>query len=733
MPDVIEPASSNTGAASTSANNQVTTGSASTAAGTTSSGNTPTTSVYYENNGAASTTSSTATPAPDPGTLKTTAPTKPIPNPLHQFASYTYKWSLWWLGMDDANAILEAPDVGTGIHHPMTLGKSFCIAEDGGIYPQYRAPSQYGLNYNIQDVTFDSTVGLNTSTKSTNMSLGTLSIIEPYGVTFLNTVIAMSYNPELQKYENYLQQPFMLQLDFVGYDDKGEPLPQATSSVYRKRFPITLTKMGMKVTNRGTEYNISYATLTQLPHHNRHSTTRVNFDIVAGTVGEFFTNFSQEMNAYFQQQKVNGKIQWADTMSFDVDPVIWNSDIVYSTQVSLAQSNPKGKNIDLTKGNFSIPAGTKIMEVIEKVLLQSKYIVDQLGLDVSNPQIKLTAAQSNKFNYFKTVCRTTYYGADGSGNLKKNAFDSSRNVRPVRYTYNIHQYPVIDAHHPTLPPFIDPSKNTVKVYNYIYTGRNVDIINLNIDFNTTFYTDVAAYISQMAADNTTQSTAVYDALDSNRALSLFPTPEFYAASGIAPSLGQIPNPTPLMLHMQVNDRRENLAFNILENPGAQAAVNVSKSLYSRWPSGDMIMLDLTIVGDPTLIKQDDVLYAPSPTKGTQYNNWTTQSQEAFAQQHGHIRMDSGELVCYVNISTPLDLDIDAFGGNKGLVYPQQGQYPSLFNGYYRILQIKNQFKNGQFTQVLKLTRHQHSSYTQAGAGTKPEDRPRAGGDGTWSI
>lgn len=668
---------------------------------------------------------------PIPSSVKQSAPTVSIPNPMHQFPSWTYNWSLWRLGMRDASAILSATDVGTGVHYQLTRGESFCVAEDSGLYIDWRHASQFSMNYNIQDVTFDTVVGLNSSSRSSNMVSGEATIIEPYGVTFLNTLIDMSFNPTTNKRENYLQQPYMLQLDFVGYNEDGIPLPKGTTSVYRKRFPISLIKMNMKVTKAGAEYHLGYVPVSQLTQQNKHhSKTPANFSVTAGTVSEFFDKFSAEMNRYFQEQKVNGKIEYADTMKFEFDDKIKDSIIVYKNLVSLKQADPNTKTITLDKNQFSIPAGTAIIDVIEKVVMQSEYIIEQLGLSRStDSKIVLTAAQTNKLNWFKTTCRTTYQGADGAGALHDNVFDNFRNVRPLRSTYIITQFPVYEGRHPTTPAFLDCTKNIVKTYNYIYTGRNTDIINLNIDFNTTFYIAMAGYTNQVAADETTASTALYDKADGPRAITINPTPQ-YLASTIVPQLGSVPNASPLVLQMIANDRTATMGYNILSNPGAQYAVNVAQSLYSKFPSGDMINIDLQIVGDPTLIKQDDVLYTPSPNSA-KYGNWNVQSQSSFCSENGHVRMDAGELVCYVNISTPVDIDTDF--GDRGLMWPQQqGQIPSLFSGYYRILQIKNVFRNGQFTQNLNLVRYSHSEYVKQGA-AGGNDIQRAGGDGTWSI
>jgi len=120
---------------------------------------------------------------------------------------------------------------------------------------------------------------------------------------------------------------------------------------------------------------------------------------------------------------------------------------------------------------------------------------------------------------------------------------------------------------------------------------------------------------------------------------------------------------------------------------------------------------LTIVGDPTLIKQDDWLYTPDPESTTgEYNNWSVDSYN-FATAHGHLPFDRSELVVNVRINSPVDIDIDIY--NEGVAYPQPRFTQSLFSGQYKILTIKNKFSGGKFEQTLNLVRLMNSDYQTA--------------------
>ena len=361
-----------------------------------------------------------------------------------------------------------------------------------------------------------------------------------------------------------------------------------------------------------------------------------------------------------------------------------------------------------------MPAGTQIQEVITRLLQQSDYIIGQLGLDLQNTDASTVQTSSTQIlNTFKTTIQTNYIGTDSSGATLPGAFDNVRNTYPKQFTYNILQYHVYDAKHPAAPTLSDPRPYVVKQYNYLYTGKNLDITDLKIHFDSTFHTAINAYTNQLPSTDATASTAV-DTILGNQ-VSLLLSPQLLGSLNIIPGLNQVPNLTPNRYRNIVNDQRDNALMNTIKNPSAQTAANVMKSLYTN-QSQEMVSVDLSILGDPTLIKQDDWLYSPNP-RGIG-NNVVSQffgqfSQSTIAQKYGQIKMDGGELMVTLTVNTPIDIDTD--WTNRGLVFPQPGTVPSLFSGLYRVHKIKNDFTGGKFSQVLSLVRHSMSDIITSSA------------------
>jgi hypothetical protein len=653
-------------------------------------------------------TGSSILPTPATNAIQPDLPTEIVPNPLSQFASYSYAWSLWWLDVGDYNNLVgNITDVGPGLSTPLGPN-SYVVAEDSGLYPTRRLPTQLGLNYQIQRVEFDTAVGLNSSSKSSNMITGSMTILEPYGVTWVDSLVAASYKNN--QYQNWMTQPFMLQLDFTGYDDSGAPLAPSLTALYRKRFPIKFTKIGINVGTKGAEYAVSFYPSGHETLYPELSSTPKDFTVTAGTVKDFFdpkspTSFTGQLNKFYQDQVTHSERQYASVYSFDFDPLISASKIVYDKQLSLNSSNPNTTGgIDLTKSSFTIPAKTQITEIINRVLIQSEYLQSQLGVNLQgltqdqinqNAQVKANLVKT--FQTFKTTARTQYSGADASGAVQQGVFDNIKNKYAQSYNYAVRKYTVYDPIHPATPFLTDSRSNTLKNYNYIYTGKNTDIIDFKLNFDTTWYVPIATHTRAVAETNVSGSTLVNTTLANAPAIIL--SPQLLAASAI-PQFGQLTNLTPMRVTSTVNNPNNNIGFGTINNPGSQVAADVLNTVYSR-PTGDMVTLDLTILGDPTLVKQDDWLYTPSPLNGSLYNDISV-NQAAFAKKYGHLRMDVGQLIAKVTVNTPLDIDTD--WTNTGLVFPNPGVYPSLFSGQYKILTIKNTFENGKFIQVLRMVR-----------------------------
>jgi hypothetical protein len=642
-------------------------------------------------------------------TIKKPAETAAIVNPLHRYASYTYSWSLWWLDPNDYNKLMKSISAEEAMNWKPTPEKSFVIAQDGGRYPKDRQPGTKGLNYHIQTVSFDTLIGPDKKSKSSNMLSGEMTILEPYGITLIDALVAASFDGTT--FNNYTDNPYMLQLEFVGYDDNGDPIPKGGPdiAIYNKRFPIKILGMNVAVTTAGAQYTLTFIpTGSEVLQSSDYSVTPRQFDITAGTVEAFFNGpegLAEQWQAHWKKGQENKTAILQDGLFFKIDPLIGESEIVNKTKVSLAKANPKVKNIDLTNSTFSIPRGTPVLDIITKVMAHSSFLIEkQLGLE----KIVNDSADSadlfdptQVFNAFKTATKLEYGGLDTNGQRQGPAIDVITNRYPKIATYNIYQYAIWNAKHPAAKTLTNSYPYTSKYYNYMYTGLNTDITGINIEFNSTYYTAILAFTSTKAAEDSTQDT---DSIATNNRGGANSKVSINTAilAKMFPQLASIATVTQPKYKFIVDDVRETSLMNVKDRPAAQVSVDVLKSIYTA-QGQEMLQVELSIVGDPTLLKQDDWLYIPDPELNSDFTDYSVSNSE-YAQRHGHIPMDRGQIVVRLVINSPVDMDLDHEGGDQGLAYPQPKYTQSLFTGQYTIVSIHNRFDKGLFTQTLTLAR-----------------------------
>jgi len=643
-------------------------------------------------------------------------PVDPAINPLHQFASYTYNVSLWKLSLQDFNRLMASVDVGAAMNFNPTRfagdieTASFVLAEDSGIYPDRRVPNTLGVNYNIQSVEFTTYIGLSKTYKSTNAITGKMQIVEPYGCTFVDSIIEASWNGK--QYINHTQQPYMLQIDFKGYDDVGNEIPASQTAIYRKRFPIKILSIKIDVNKQGSSYDLSFAPCGAMGHYPEHGTIPSDVSITAKTVNDFFKQLSTKITEEnIKLVSPGGKARYADSIKFIFDDKIGNSNIADSTQIEFGKGDPATKNISFEKKTFHLPAGTAISDIITRIIAQSDYFtIDQ---NIGPPDLK--RVQANKvqnlatiLKMFKTLSEVQYIGTNIDKSTEAYVWDDRRNTLPVQITYKIHQYAVWQAPHPaTNSQLADARPFKVRNYNYLYTGQNIDILDFKLDFKSTYYAAMLAYPYLEASNIISKNTV------SNEQILNIETPiiNTMVLGKAIPQFLTTPNVTQLRYKPETSNPTVTA---IGSSPRAQIGADVVRSMYSGF-NGDMLQINLKIVGDPVLIKQDDWLYVPDPNKSTEYIGTDSMNQDRFSSKNGHIRTDTGEVVVGVKVNSPIDVDLDIPGGigNQGLAFPQPNTYQSLFSGEYRILQIKSTFINGKFEQDLKMARYINSSLISA--------------------
>jgi hypothetical protein len=646
-------------------------------------------------------------------------------NVLHQYATYTYSISLHMLTKDSYNKMADGGD---------WLPEAKTLIAGGGRYgtdpnnrKKFVRSAYFKDDFYFENLSMTTITGLNAQTKGTNSIDISFNIIEPYGLTLLNRLLALS--EELGQ-PNYTANPYVLQIDFFGNTDKGEPLNPIPNTT--KFIPIGLMEMGIKVSTGGAIYACRARIYSHEAFTQSTSSTPTTIEVYAKTVQDFFSNDTDESNikqqviekneqreeltqlnnnqftfgaekdkrkasltatvnqgfkvksysggynAYQEYLKSSGTIQHASTVKFIVDPTL-NTEIVYpkktsvsSVAMSTAKDGGAAGNVkkgggaaaagpDTGEEKFSINAGEGIVAIINKVMRSSKYITSQLKDDG-------TTQEGDKdgipVNWFKII-----------PNMKLTNFDTKQNCWATDTTYHIVPYEYHNVKHPMVSTSSPEEmiKQLRKKYAYIYTGHNMDVIDFNIDFNSLFFN----LVNVLTENTVTASTAADNAKKAEKRASPLPA---QATGGVQPVVNR-----PVSGHQS-----SSAGFNAQENAAVQKVANVMDSIYSPI-RGDMLNLDMRIIGDPEFIKSDDVYLKPGNPNYPKAGD--TRASD------GSILTDQGDVFIYVEFKTPVDIDQET-----GLLRKDDNYLQSSFSGIYKLIKVVSEFKGGKFEQQLQAVR-----------------------------
>lgn len=630
-------------------------------------------------------------------------------NILNKYRSVTYNFTLAGL---DSNSVKDTSQYETSIRN-LTIFRSGGKGAEGIVPFNSKAaelvdsfnknsPGRFDLymdNIQIENLlTFSDDTSVSMPTKIT------FDVFEPFSINgFMEALQTVAVGAG---YSDYVQASYILKIEFVGYPDDVEveqSVPEIIPNSSRY-IVIRFKSVGVEITERGTMYKCEAIPFHEIGFGQSNTLVRP-VSMTGSSVKQVLKNLMDNINeqviesnkAKKDQSKANKsdryeiKFQdWNETTGKFVDNE--ESDIAKSkiSELSLKDNKVfKFVNIgdesklkdqtsvkytpttDETKPIVQFSQGQRIHECIAAVIRDSDYlrnILKTIG-EAGNPD------DYGMVKYFMIRVEVTNQGV----------FDEETRKPYQTYTYVISPYRV---HYTRIPGFaaqtIDDkklAKVSMREYNYIYTGQNVDVLNFRLDFNTLFFEAIPYAMgnndfsgaknaagkdgaSQIKQNGTSQETLQKREIPSAPAK----TVESGVHGNSGPNSGQIQ-----------------------DDPYYIMARNMHDSIVNSKAS--MLTGEMTILGDPVFLvtggigNESQTAQTPSDSsKGKQ-----TDTGEAF-----HLY---GEVLVTINFRNPIDISKLEDGG---LVYFEPKKVS--FSGIYRVNGITNNFKNGIFTQILKIMR-----------------------------
>lgn len=223
------------------------------------------------------------------------------PNVLDDYASYSYRASLYLIDQSNAERILN-----TG---SKDLGNAKLLLQSGGA-PQEGRSEFFNLDYYLDNIELHSFFAGKSVRLAHNVKEVKMTVVEPNGISFiqnLDAAVQQFYSrPTNTYYENdgtssvslpdkinYTSQVYLLVIKFYGYDDQGNLVrggkknngTSDPNAFVEKFYPLIITKLNFKIASKAVEYEIhAKAPAYYINASQGRGTIPFNYEFSGGTV-----------------------------------------------------------------------------------------------------------------------------------------------------------------------------------------------------------------------------------------------------------------------------------------------------------------------------------------------------------------------------------------------------------------------------------------------------------------
>jgi hypothetical protein len=585
-------------------------------------------------------------------------------NPLHAYASFNYLFGLYALTDGEVNG-------GTR----------------GGGIPIIQEPSgpTVGATTFIDNVRISGVVGLDKQAGNSNALSIAFKVTEPYSMgKFWETLQAGAL---AAGHANYAAAPYMLKIEFKGHFSPDQPFQTIPNT--NKYIHMKIRDVQMRVTAKGAEYDIEAYPWNEGGMSSSFAEIKTDAAICCNEKGPYkvkdllkdaVKSLKATINSKLKDDKDRKKtVTYAHEIDivFPPAPYTSNSDgnIIGESELGLSQYNradsPFAKDgatydpatgiysrgaiqINTKNGDFKFAQGSTVQDIINQVVLSSEY--GRKALEEANQ------TANGKVVWWRI--ETHLHNISGSEDPKTG--DKAKKIifRVVPYEVDASIF---------LPPNTkgkaQASQSYAREFNYLYTGKNYDILDWNIEYKIGFY---RAFNADGGANSEDKTLAI-------RSSNAGPT-----ISGGSP-----PEPEPAGGSGPERVQRDKNGTKTAKFGGARfddAATTAARQFHDLATAGeDMINLQLTVLGDPYFLGDSG------------HGNFTIPGSGPINSE-GSMNWQEGQVFVKVTFRMPEDVNTDTgfydFGGI--------GKPVREFSGLYKVQDVESTFIRGKFTQKLGM-------------------------------
>ena len=557
------------------------------------------------------------------------------------------------------------------------------IASSAGRDGGSRVQTAYGApEYFIDNVSIKAIVVPTNGTGSGPWSNIDFEIYEPYSMgLFLQSCQAAALN---SGYKSYLDNAaYVLRLEFKGWTGPG-----SSASVGPYNWLVKLKNANFTVNEAGSTYKIECFPYNHVALSQQMNKVFNDVTLVGKTSNEVLVDNPERSLISFlnkrEDQLVKDKkktypdkynIEFVGDNPYGRGP---GNDLEFKPESQGGTEKPKraGDIYDeasgkIIRGKMSINPKEKSLQFSQDFSITN--MIDQVILSTKEARDRATNEGlidgQGRVTWWKTDVDVKLLDFDPK--LKDFAKDITFRVQP----YKIHHSAYLSPEGASKG--IGACKGAAeKEYNYIYTGKNTDIIKFNIEIKNMMFTAIdpnKVEDSGGVANNSTNTSVPGQTMTSKQ-----------ADGSAGPSLGG--NAGPGKLDMATG----NLPF---KGGSGQTSTEqkIANEFYMAYLNsiGNQVNLDLEILGDPFFL----------PELGYSNFHGGGDSQSA---GNGTMNHEATDIYCVVNFRTPADPDAGgASAAGPGGYYFPDGQTPSPFSGLFKVTKVESKFRGNLFSQIVE--------------------------------
>jgi hypothetical protein len=672
-----------------------------------------------------------------------------IENPLHKFASYNCLFTLsglneaeirnprLYLDNDPHDVVAKSAGIGTKstetsrpfFSSSKTTGDA-SVAEaeallnkiviDSGAKAKAEFASQYlTRNHDIffEELDFTSVHTPNEERSLANFTKVEFELHEPYGTTLLERLKATAFN---NGYIDHLDAPFLLTIEWKGYDTNGNPTQgDQYGETLKRKIPVSISRVEFDVNQGGTVYRVVAVAYSEMAMYNRYLYTRTGFQPTSNDMTEFCRELEGKLNSSQKEEVKLGKREFPET---------------YSIGISDDFKTDQGKFAVDKIATVNLPTVLGLAVALPGYLPQNEYKLDWKGFAAeASPNTAITKILEDAMKslpYFRDLIENfweTYFGkvitertideiaesGESEEDIGKRILDNQYvpwfKIRTTIHTDTSRLDSVTGMHPKTVIYRIEPysihvlklvrkginfgnldwASQVKKDYNYIFTGDNLDIQNLRIFYKAAFFQDLL--VDTINVQNT----------DVKKKGNIFTR-----------IFGGDDEPTK---PKNIQYMRQYPSITRTEKTNYGSAENVDQFFdYLTKPTADMTRVEMEILGDPCYLSQDPYITYGQDEVDSRSSEYVPLSngdpaRSTWSNKFGSFNFDQAMPIINLRYLFPTDIN-----ENAG-IYERQAFNP-VFNGVYEVSRVHSKMSRGQFTQTLIMTRLNN----QEGEETRPK-------------